>query len=236
MEDLQKKLDTALSRIAALESGRSAPQTGVDQAALVRAFINDPIGTMTKYGIPVDHVMKIGLAHVMGDQAPQELRSYALQREQASTTHALSSELQATRQRLEAIEARDSRQALKTSFSTLTADKTKYPLLAAAYAKNPALIDSRLDSHKGDAAAFADAIEAEFKALAPALGAPQPASTENAEQAKAQSTQGQQAQQQASGNGGSVDPTPPPITQKQPGVFTQETHEQLKDRILRKYS
>lgn len=234
-EDLQRKLEVALSRIAALEvrqpAAPSTPTPQFDPQAFARALAADPVGMMTRMGIPVDHVSRVLVAHQLGDAAPPELRMAAMMGPQMSATQALATEVQTVRQRLEQYESRDQKQAVRSSFSALAADKTKYPLLATALAKSPQLFDSELDSHQGDAAALAERIEGRLKALAPALGVPQTASTENAETANAgQSTQTKQAQS------GAVDPTPPPIQQGKPGVFTQEDHEALKERIIRKYS
>jgi len=237
-EDLQKQLATALSRIAALESRQptAAPQPQFDATAFARAFTADPIGTMGKFGIPVDHVTRVAVAHALGNEAPEQLRILAQMGPQMSAQQALASELAATRQRLEAIENAGTRQAVKSSFTSLTADKSKYPLLASAIAKNPSLFDSELESHKGDAAALADAIEGRLKSINEALGHTQPASTGDADSANGQSSQAKQAQPGSVVSGGTTDQTPPPDSQKQPGVFTQAEHEALKERIIRKYS
>lgn len=229
-------LEKALARIAALEARESSrpapstPNTGIDPQVLARSFAADPVGTMTKLGIPVDHVSRVLVAHALGDQAPPELRMLAQQGPLMSATQALASDLQNVRQRFEAFEERDQKDSRRKSFSALAADKSKYPLLAAAIAKNPELFNSDAESHKGDAAALAESIESRLKVLAPALGVTPPASQVNAETANADpSTQVKQAQS------GVVDPTPPPIPQPKPGVFTPETHTELKERILRKY-
>lgn len=239
-DDLKKALNTALSRIAALES-RPAPQSAPTFDA--QGFTRDPIGAMTRYGVPVDHVARVMVAHVMGDQAPPELRALAAMGPQVSQTQALSSELDKLRQRVEQYETREREQAARSSFSALAADKTKYPTLAAVYARDPKLFDGEVTAHKGDAAALAEAIEGRLKVIAPALGVPQTASTANAakpQQDQSKSPYGEQVKQAqaVSPGNGPVDPTPPPLPQgnNKPGVFTQEDHQSLRDRIVAKYS
>lgn len=224
-----------MSRIAALESRPVTAPQQFDQQTFAREMTINPVATMSKYGVPVDHVSKLMVAHVMGDQAPPELRALAAMGPQVSAQQALTSELGQLRQRLEQIETRDQQAAVRQSFSTLAVDKTKYPTLAAAYARNPSIFDGDVVGHKGDAAALADSLERRLKTLAQAVGAPQPASTANAGQATSQSSQTQQAQGSAV-TGGPVDTTPPPLPSiAKPGVFTQSDHEVTKARILQKY-
>lgn len=230
-------ISKALARIAALEAQLSsrnttpAPSTpqpaGIDPQQLARALASDPVGTMSRLGVPVDHVSRVLVAHQLGDAAPPELRMLAQQGPLVSATQAIASDLQTMRQRLESFEERDRKAARRSSFSALAVDKTKYPTLAAAYAKNPALFDSDVDGFQGDPAALADTLEQRLAALAPAVGATPPASDGNAENT------GQSSQAKA--QPGAVDQTPPPIPQAKPGVWTQEAHQELKERILRKY-
>jgi hypothetical protein len=240
LSDNQKALDTLLARIAALEARpapAAAPQApAFDARAFAQAFTADPVGVMTRLGIPTDHVSRVMVAHTLGDAAPYELRMLAAQGPQVSAVQAIQSDLQAVRQRQEAIEAASKKATERQSFSALAVDKTKYPLLAAAMAKNPARYAGRVDSHQGDAAALAATIEADLKADLEALGITPPASAANADTQQAQSTQGKQAQDGTTVNPGSVDPTPPQIQEKKPGVFTMEDHAALRDRIVRKHT
>jgi hypothetical protein len=220
------KLDAALSRIAALEAElRSRPAAPAGISA--RAINEDPIGTLSKSGVDIQHLARVFVAHTLGDSAPPELRSLAMMGPQVSATRQLSDDVQAMRQRLDDYESREKQSAARKSFSALATDKSKYPALAAAFAKSPAVFDGDVDSHKGEAAALAESLESKLKAL----GLAPPASTESAETAQPQSSQGKQAQP-----AGAVDTTPPPLPQNQSGALTQETAAQLKERILRKYS
>lgn len=235
-----KALETALARIAALEARLTgqpaAPQPqGVDPQQLARALTQDTVGTLARLGVDVNHVSKVLVAHQLGDAAPEPLRIYAQQGPLMSATQAVTAEVQSLRQRLDTYEQRDAQAARRQSFNALAADKTKYPRLAAVMAKSPELLASELDSHQGDTASLADAIEQRLAALAPALGAPppQPASQANAESTtQGQSTQAKQAQPGATG----LDPTPPPIPQAQTGPWTPEMDRELRDRIIRKHS
>lgn len=231
--------DVLLARIAALEARltaqapqpQPAPQSqGIDPQQLARALANDPVGTMSRLGVPVDHVSRVLVAHTLGDAAPPELRVLAQQGPLMSATQALATDLQAVRQRLESFEQRDQAASRRTSFTALAADKTKYPHLAAVMAKNPELFVSEADSFQGDTASLADELERRLAATAAALGATPPASQANAESPSGQSTQTAQAQP-AHG----FDPTPPPIPQTAAGPWTPDMDRQMKERILRKY-
>lgn len=233
MTDTDSTIQKLLSRIAALESRATAPAqpSGIDP----RAIAADPVGALSRAGVPVEHVLQVLLANHLGDQAPPQLRALAAQGPLVSATQAVSAEVQAMRQRLDQLETEKRQQAMRQGFSALAVDKVKYPLLAAAYSRNPALFDADIASHQGDAAALADATEARLKALT-GVTAPT-ASTENAGVTNQdQSQQVKQAQSQgAAVAGATVDPTPPPMPQgTKPGVFTPSDHEYLKAKILAK--
>lgn len=233
---MDKALENALARIAALEAGKSAPaapQPGTfTREQIAQALTSDFIGTLKQLGVPVEYATKVAVAHGLGDQAPPELRTLAQQGPMLSQQMALGSEVQAMRQRLEQFEERERQSQLRTSFNALASDKTKYPFLAAVYAKTPSVIDAELSAHKGDAAALATALETRHKAIAEAAGYIPPASEGNAERL-GQSTQAKQAQ--ATGVNG-LDPTPPPLPEgAKTGLFKPEDHDALKERILRKY-
>jgi hypothetical protein len=231
-DETKKQLDTLLAKIAALEvqlnaRPAAAPQTptGIDPQRLAQALMTDPVGTMRQLNVPVDHVNKILVAHTLGDAAPLELRMLAQQGPLMSAQASIASDVQALRQRLETYEERDKKAARRENFSALAADKTKYPTLAAAYAKNPAIFND-VENFQGDVAAYAEATEKQLATLAPVFTPP--ASSANAE------TSGQSSQAKQAHVGG-IDPTPPPIPNSKPGVFTQETHEEVKARILARY-
>ncbi len=233
-DELKRQLDTALAKIAQLEvqvANRPAPAAvpqGLDPQQVARAMASDPVGTMTRLGIPVEHVTRVMVAHQLGDAAPPELRALAQQGPLMSATQAIAQDLQAMRQRLESFEERDRQVSKRQSFSALASDKTKYPTLAATYKKHPELFDNDAAGFQGDVAAYAESQEKRLAALAPALGVTPPVSSVNTD------TTGQSSQAKAHGVSG-IDPTPPPIPNAKPGVFTPETHAELKARILAKY-
>lgn len=224
MSDNAKTLEAALARIAALEmerANRPAPApSGIDP----KKFAADPLSELKAAGIPAEHVTKLLVAHTLGDEAPADLRTYAMMGSTVSATHTLSSEVESLRRRIDEYERREANQGRRTSFSALAADKTKYPLLAAAYGKNPALFQKAVDSHDGDAAALAEAEEGRLRAIAEAVGY-RPASS-NAVKSD------QSAQVQAP----VMDNTPPPLPQPTPGEFTQREHEELRNRVLSKHN
>lgn len=191
----------------------------------------DPVGYMSRNGVPVDHISRVLVAHALGENASPELRTLAQMGPMVSATQANSAELQALRQRLEKYDERDRQVAARSSFNALSKDKVKYPLLATALTKNPDLYKEVIDSYSGDAAALASTLEGQIKSVAEAVGYTPPVSTASTAAQQAQSTQGKQAQY------GGVDPTPPPIPPAtKPGLFTQEEDQALKARIVAKYS
>lgn len=223
-EDLNAKL---LARIAAMESelatfrAKRAEAAPVDHSKeLATSLARDPVGTMTRLGIPVDHTTKILVAHALGDAAPPELKMLAAMGPQVSATNALASDLQAMRQRLEGFEAKAARESAKA----LASDKSKYPHLAKALAADPSLFEDELA--KGTSV---EDLEARVARVAKVYSPP--ASEADADTQQAESTNGKQAQAEVP-----LDPTPPPIAKKAAGVFTPEDHVSLRDEIVRKFA
>lgn len=232
MSDIDPKI---LARMAAMEQElstlRARPQAApvaFDPAAFARSMAQDPMGTLGKYGVPVEHVTKVLVAHALGDQAPPEARFAATQGQQVSAMMKMQSEFEAMRQSLASFEADKARSSTRDSLKSLTSDKSKYPNLGAAFAADPSLFDSDLASHKGDATALAQTLEDRLAKTAAALGVkvPQTASSDTAA-ATGQSTQ-------ATAQTGGIDPTPPSSTAKPRGVFDETEHARLRDEIVRK--
>jgi len=224
--------DKLLARLAALETElsqyraqRAAAKEPVDHTKeLQRQLLQDPVGTMQRMGLPVDHMTRVLVANALGDQAPPELKVLAQMGPQVSATNALASDLQAMRQRMEELEAERKATAVRASFKAQAQDKQKYPHLAKAVSADASLFED--DIARGVTAEELESRLARVaKAVAPA------ASTEYAEIPQDPSTQVQAQEGEVS-----VDPTPPPIPQKPRGLFTPEEHEALKGEILRKYS
>lgn len=229
--DLQKSLDTAIARIAQLEAEVSRARKpekqapAFDPAAFARALVADPQGTLSKMGVPTDHVAKVLMANAMGDQAPPEWKVLAQMGPQMSATNALNSTVEQLRQRLDEAEARVARQ----SFQALAQDKVKYPHLSKALVADPSLFDSDLSAARGSAEEIAATLEGRLAKVA-AIVAPPPASAENADTAA-------QSQQSKAQTASGIDPTPPPLPQAtSPGAWSEDEHRRVRDEVVRKYT
>jgi hypothetical protein len=232
--DLQKSLDTAIARIAQLEAEVSRSRAAkaeakplpaqLDPQAVARAIVADPHGTLTRMGVPTEHVAKVLMGNLMGDQAPPEWKVLAQMGPQMSATNALNSTVEQLRQRLDEAEARVARQ----SFQALAGDKQKYPHLAKAFAADPSLFEGDVAAVRGSAEEAAAALEARLSKMA-AVIAPPPASSEDA------ATAAQSTQSKAQTTGG-LDPTPPPIPSDKPGAWSEEEHRRIRDEVVRKHT
>lgn len=221
-EDIAKALQTAIARIAQLEE-RITNAKKADPAALTaHGLTHDPVGTMLAAGIPVDQVTKILVRHTLGDSAPESLKEFSAGQQQLGTISAsLDAKLADLSRRLE--EATSGSRVER--FKATAADKTKYPHLAAALAKDPSLFDEDVGS--GDAVETAAKLEARLAKLAPAL-APQSTSGESVENKVAEGSQAKPAL-------GALHGDPPPIQQPKPGAMTDDIYAQLKDEVVRQH-
>lgn len=222
-------LATALARLAKLDQemaelrSRSAPQgtPGIDP----RAFLQDPVGALTRAGIPIDHVTRVLVANAMGDQAPPELRTLAAQGPLLSKQSEIEAKLEAVSRQL--VEITTPKKPTAESVQALISDAKKYPVLSKAAALDPDLITEALATHGGTAEELAAKLEARFSKLMPATPA---ASEANADVSTGQSTQANPAGNTTSGG------VPPIPKQNIGGTFTQEDHAKLRDEIVRKHS
>lgn len=196
----------------------------------------NPAGALQKYGIPTDHVTRVLVAQALGDQAPPEMKALAMMGPQVTATQAVQAENQALRQRLDALEQSLSGRNSRESFSKVAADKSKYPLLAAAIAKSPELFDSDVSAHRGDAATIADQLEARLKMTAQALGVQFPtASAANAANTASADAQSSTSKQDTARMGGALGGDPPPIPEKNTqGSLDEQGLRALRDEIVRK--
>lgn len=233
-------LTAALARIAALEAEVSRsrkPEHNSFTPEVVRdALTRDPIGTLTRLGVPVDFVTKVAVAHALGDQAPPELKALAAMGPQVSHAQALDSKVETLSRQISSMTEAEKKKARANEFKALTADKTKYPSLAKALQEDPTLLDDEMDSMGESAEEFASKLEARLSKVAKVF-APPPASEESADPADA--PQGDPAHQ--------ADPSPkvkpattsgnvPALPQSTPGVFTEAEHAKLRDEMIRKYT
>ena len=243
MSDTESKL---LARLAAMETElaalrKPAPQSPPAPAFDVGAFVRDPVGSMSKMGIPIDHVTRVLVANTMGDQAPPELKVLAAMGPQMSAVHALSSQTEALSRQFSELVSAQKAQGRTESWKALTSDKSKYPHLAKAVTAgvsrhlakavtaDPSLFDDELSSHGGTAEELATRLEAKLAKVA-AVIAPPPASEANAV-VPAQSQQSAPAPVASTTSGGV-----PPIPQQPAGTLTPEAQRALREEIIRKYS
>jgi hypothetical protein len=220
LDDIQKKLDMALAKIAALEAAKEQPKKAATFDP--RRMEADPVGHMAELGLSVDHVTRILVANAMGDQAPQHLKDYA---EQGKKTSAVQSALEAKIEALAGAVNQVVGGAKRESFKTLASDKSKYPHLAAAFAVDP----DQFSDVQGDPAEIAAQLEGKYAKFAEALGAkPQPASAV----AAVSSAQGSQA---TPATASALQGTPPPITPQQPGPVSDDIYAKLKQEVVSTY-
>lgn len=229
-DELKKALDTALSRLASLEtevSGyrkRPAEDTNkFDPVAFRQSFITDPIGQMTKMGVPVDHITRVMVAHAMGDEAPPHLKALAQMGPQVSATHALDDKVESLSRQISALVAKEGKTSARERLHALAKDKTAYPSLASVLESHPSFFDDDLS----DGANVEDFAKRHEERLSKIM--PRPASDENADTTV-------QSMQNKPATAGTISGDPPPLPTKPAGVFTQEDHFKLRDEIVRKFS
>lgn len=220
-DDLLRRLATLESELASL---RKPAAPAFDPNQFRQAFINDPVGTLTRMGAPVDHITKVLVANAMGDQAPPELKVLASQGPQLMAHQALEAQVEALSRQLSTMNASSQKAGLRESLKTIGSDKTKYPNLSKAVAADPSLLDEELASHGGTAEELAAKVEARLTKMAAIYAPTPPASTEYADD-DASSTQGKPA-----GNDGV-----PPLQAKQSGPPTSEELARIKAEVLHKY-
>jgi hypothetical protein len=225
-DDLAKALNTALSRIASLEAQAAGarPKRNDEPSVSLSALIADPVGAMTRAGVPVEHITKVLVANAMGDQAPPELRMLASMGPQVTAQRALDEKVEALSRQLSALTS--PKPPTAESVKALTSDKSKYPHLARALAADPSFFSDDELAAGGSAEEFAARAEARLSKMATVF-APPAASDANADHAD-QSTQVKPADSPATAGG--VPPIPKPVV----GAFTPEDHAKLRDEIVRK--
>ncbi len=227
-DDQNAKLLTRLAameqELATLRNAERKPTPQFDPVAFRTAFVNDPVGVLSKMGAPIDHVTRVLVANAMGDQAPQELKVLAAMGPQLSAAQALEAKVEALSRQL----SDQGRKGTRESFQALATDKTKNPHLAKALSADPTLFDEDVASHGGSAEELAAKLETRLGKFS-AVYAPPPVSEQNTE-TTVQSTQDTPA------IAGALSGSVPPISQPTPGVFKAEDHQKLRDEVLRKHA
>jgi hypothetical protein len=219
------KLAALETELASLRKEKAAPTQprGIDPAV----FARDPYGTMEKHGIPAEHVTKVLVAKALGDQAPQELRTYAATGNLAASQVTQQAELEALRRRLDQAERASNQERAKS----IAADKTKYPHLSRALASDPDLIQDEIARGGGTPEEAATAAEARLARTAKALGASAaPTDSEKSEQTAVTATA-----QQATTNTAHHAGDPPPLPRTDVRGFGDEERRRLRDEIVRKH-
>jgi len=264
-EDLSKALNTALSRIAALEAETSQHRKREPDQAAINAAVRsameqmavDPVGVAGKYSLPVDHITRVLVANAMGKDAPSELRTLAMQGPQISAQRALDAKVDELSRQFTAFLESQTKKSGAESFKALVQDKTKYPHLSKAYAEAPDLYDP--DSIGANAEDFMTKEEKRLSKLH-SVWNPKPASDENADKTSGQSQQTEPTQSPESIRGqipqfdhlgrprngatslqsemkppAQIRPDVPPIQDTKPGLFTPEDHARIRDMVVRKF-
>ena len=175
-DDIKKALETALSRIASLETEVSGYRSRKQEPTLAqlrdeirKEMVRDPYGAMAGMGVPADYVTKRLVAKQMQEAnipLPDELQGLALLGPQLNATHALESKLEQLSRQVSSIVDTSIKSSARQSIQALSADKAKYPNLAKAAAADPDLINEALEKHGGTAEEFAAAEEARLARVA----------------------------------------------------------------------
>lgn len=224
---LLQKLAQLEAEVSALRKGAREPQAPqFDPNTFLRQLVTDPVGTLTRHNLPVDHVTRVLVANAMGDQAPPELKVLAAMGPQVSAQRALAEQVDALSRRL--TDLTSPKPPSVDSVKALTADKAKYPHLAKALAADPAFFTDAEIAAGGSAEEFAAQAEARLSKMA-AVYAPPPASEANADP-NGQSKQAAPADTPVTSGG------VPPIPKPTGASFTQEDHVKLRDEIVRKHT
>lgn len=246
LNKLSEQLATALSKIASMESELAplraqarSPQPQVDPRQIVQAMIQNPVGTMKQFGVPKEYQQHMTAALVSAEMQEMGIPvsgHVAARVEQFPTNQkidAVTADVQALRQSIEADRNAQKQSANRESLKTLSTDKNKYPLLAAAMAKNPALFEGKVTA-ESDAATLAESLEKELAQYGEALGVKPQAQTASHEDAgNANTTTSTQVTAQPvearAGN-------PPPLPKNGPtSSFTEADDYALRERITRKF-
>lgn len=209
------------TEVAGYRSQGKQKPAGIDPQALV----NDPIGTMMRHGIPVEHVTRVAVAHSLGDQAPPELRVLASMGPQISATQNLNSQVEQLSRQVSTLAGAQLSKTKRESFKALSTDKTKYPNLAKAAETDASFFDDDLEGFSGTAEEFASRQESKLSKLK--LHTPGPAQSE---QPAGSTTTVQSTQDKPAALAGAMNGDVPQLLQK-PGF----DRDKVKAEVLRKH-
>lgn len=249
--ELQKALDTAVTRIASLEQElRGRPQQtqqepqGINPQQLMQALMLDAPGVLRNMGLTPDHIAHVRtqiIADALGDNAPPQMMMAAMQGQQYVAAQQTSAAVADLSRQVNAIVTEQTRKSKRESFNAMAALKDKYPHLSKAISANPDRFLAGLDAHGGTAEEYAAQKEQELAEIVTLLGAaPQgqpaqaahtsPASVNNA------ANTGHSMQAGSAPTAGALNATPPPAPQGNTEVWDAAQYQAVKDRILKKVS
>lgn len=215
-----------MTKMAQLEAEVSGYRQRTQKPAGInpQEFVQDPIGTMQRYGLPVEHITRVAVAHQLGDQAPPELRVLASMGPQIVQQQNLGSQVEQLSRTVQSIAQGQANKTKRESFKALSADKTKYPNLAKAAETDPSFFDDDIEGFSGTAEEFASRQEAKLSKLK--LHTPEPAPSEQT----AEKTIDPSTQVKPAALAGAMNGDVPQLLQK-PGF----DREKVKAEVLRKH-
>lgn len=226
------------SELAPLRAQARSQQPQVDPRQIIQAMIQDPAGIMKQYGVPKEYQQHMTAALVaaemqaMGIPVDGQMHARVSAFPAKQTADAALEEARAVRQLVEADQQKAKAAANRESLKIASTDKAKYPHLAAAMAKNPALFEGRVTA-ESDVAALAESLEKELTAYGEALGVKPAAQTASQEDAGSTTTTSTQVTAQPAGTRAG-DPPPLPKEKTSSG-FSEADNEALIEKITRKH-
>lgn len=227
------------AELSKLRSQNRNPEPQIDLAKLKEQLIQDPTGFLANVMKLSEHerlhVNRVNFAHMLGDQAPQEMRYLAQLGPQVAQQSALAAAVNDLSRLVdEQVVKPKKAESTRESIKALLADKAKYPHLATAIANNPTLLDSKVIGRTGSAEEIVQALESEAAAYATAFGvkpAPAQPASDNADSNKAaQSTESKSAPLAGTPVG-----DPPPLPPPSPGPITPDEDKRIREELSRKY-
>lgn len=241
--ELQKQLQTAITKIASMESelaplrAQARGPQGPTPQQVIQAMVQNPHGTMGHYGVPKEYQQHMARSLIAAEMQAMGIPvdpMIAAQTAAFPTSQKADTALEQVAALRQELATRDSEAKVRTARESLkTIDKSKYPHLAAMMAKNPGLYDARVTA-ESDIAALSESIEKELATVATTFGvktdAAQSASQEDA--GNATTTTSTQVTAQPVGTRAG---DPPPLPKGNKSTFTEDDDKALRDEIARKY-
>lgn len=240
MSDIDSKV--LIQRLAALEaevSGyrkRPAAEPAVDRSAIV----NDPVGYLSKLGVPIEHITKVLVANQLGDAAPAEMRFLGQMGPMVNATSTLQTQLESLSRQVQELVSSQKSNGTRASFKAIATDKTKYPNLSKALSKRGDRYDDEAAKFEGTAEEYAAQKEAYLKEMAELYGAPTASDGNADESATVETMTGEQNATESMNGGpaiaGALNSEMPTNLKNSSGPLDAKGREELKASVLRKYN